>query len=81
MNIAKNLVQRKITKHIDVRHHLLRENVKKMNVLMRICNTEYQLADIFTKPLGKESFFKNGLRLGMHKTIYFSNIATRGGPN
>ena len=67
MNIAKNPVQHKETKHVDVRHHFLRDNVEKMNVLMSFCSTEDQLDDIFTKPLGKESFFKNKLRLGMVK--------------
>lgn len=67
MNMAKNPVQHKRTKQIDVRHHFLRDNVKKMNVLMRFGSTEDQLADIFTKSLGKESFLKNRLRLGMVK--------------
>ncbi|WMV49882.1 hypothetical protein MTR67_043267 [Solanum verrucosum] len=67
MNMAKNHVQHKRTKHIDVRHHFLRDNVEKNNVVMRYCKTEDQVVDIFTKALSKECFIKNRLKLGMHK--------------
>jgi len=67
MNMAKNHVQHKRTKHIDVRHHFLRDNVEKQNVVIKLCKTEDQLTDIFTKPLSKDYFIKNRLRLGMHK--------------
>lgn len=49
VNRAKNPVQHKRTKHIDVRHHFLRDNVEKINVMMKICKAKDQLADIFTK--------------------------------
>ena len=58
MNMAKKPVQYKRTKHIDVRHHFLRDNVEKQNVVMKFCKTEDQLADIFTKTLSKECFIK-----------------------
>ncbi|XP_049360823.1 secreted RxLR effector protein 161-like [Solanum verrucosum] len=51
MNMAKNPVQHKRTNHIDVRHHFLRDNIEKQNVVMSFCKTEDQLADIFTKSL------------------------------
>ena len=65
MNMAKNPVQHKCTKHIDVRHHFLRDNVEKGNIVMEFCKTENQVADIFTKALGRESFQKNRLELGL----------------
>ena len=65
MNMAKNPVQHKRTKHIDVRHHFLRDNVEKGNIVMKFCKTEDQVADIFTKALGRESFQKNRLELGL----------------
>jgi len=67
MNMAKNPVQHKRTKHIVIRHHFLRDNVEKQNVMMRFCKTEDQLADIFTKSLSKDVFIKNRMRLGMLK--------------
>ena len=65
MNMAKNPVQHKRTKHIDVRHHFLRDNVGKGNIVMEFCKTENQVANIFTKALGRDSFQKNRLELGL----------------
>ncbi|KAH0716724.1 hypothetical protein KY285_012755 [Solanum tuberosum] len=67
MNMTKNTVKHKRTKHIDMRHHFLWDNVDKGTVVMRYCKTEEQVADIFTKELSKEHFVKNRLSLGMHK--------------
>ena len=65
MNMAKKPVQHKRTKHIDVRHHFLRDNVEKGSIAMKFCKTEDQVANIFTKALGIESFQKNRLELGL----------------
>lgn len=65
MSIAKNPVHHKRTKDIDVRHHFLRDNVEKGHVEVRFCKSEDQLADIFTKALGREIFEKNRLLLGL----------------
>ncbi|KAH0758121.1 hypothetical protein KY290_021614 [Solanum tuberosum] len=64
MNMAKNLVQHKRTNHIDMRHHFLRDNVEKQNVMMKFYKTEDQLADIFTKPLSKDCLIKTGYGWG-----------------
>ena len=65
INMAKNLVQHKRTKHIDIRHHFLRDNVEKGFIIMKFCATEDQIVDIFTKALGREPFLKNLLSLGL----------------
>ena len=67
INIAKNPVQHKRTKHIDIRHHFLRDNVEKGLISMNFCTTEEQIADIFTKALAREHFERNRLELGMMK--------------
>jgi len=67
LNMAKNPVQHKRTKHIDVRHHFLRDSVEKGNICMKFCKTEDQIADIFTKALSREQFEKNRMKLGMLK--------------
>ncbi|XP_070025690.1 secreted RxLR effector protein 161-like [Nicotiana sylvestris] len=54
LNMAKNPVQHKRTKHIDVRHHFLRDNVEKGLICMKLCNTKDQIECIFTKALGRE---------------------------
>ncbi|GJX77997.1 hypothetical protein Tco_0324808 [Tanacetum coccineum] len=42
------------SKHIDIRHHFIREQVEKGVVELYFVRTEYQLADIFTKALPRE---------------------------
>nr|GEX89200.1 hypothetical protein [Tanacetum cinerariifolium] len=43
-------------KHIDIRYHFIKEQVKNRIVELYFIRTEYQLADIFTKPLPRERF-------------------------
>ncbi|XP_069149149.1 secreted RxLR effector protein 161-like [Solanum lycopersicum] len=65
VSVGKNPVHHKRTKHIDVRHHFLRDNVEKGNIVLTYCPTEEQIADIFTKALSKDQFEGNRLKLGM----------------
>ncbi|GJX16986.1 hypothetical protein Tco_0217818 [Tanacetum coccineum] len=51
-----NNVQHSREKHIDVRHHFIKEQVENGIVELYFVRTEYQLADIFTKPLPRERF-------------------------
>ncbi|GJS80291.1 retrovirus-related pol polyprotein from transposon TNT 1-94 [Tanacetum coccineum] len=60
-----NNVQHSRSKHIDIRHHFIREQVEKGVVELYFVRTEYQLADIFTKALPRERFEFILLRLGM----------------
>ncbi|GJY79320.1 hypothetical protein Tco_0485121 [Tanacetum coccineum] len=60
-----NNVQHSRSKHIDIRHHFIREQVKKGVVELYFMATDYQLADIFTKALPRERFEFLLLRLGM----------------
>ncbi|GKB92142.1 hypothetical protein Tco_0964414 [Tanacetum coccineum] len=43
-----------ISKHIDIRFHFIKEQVENGVIELYFVNTEYQLADIFTKALGQE---------------------------
>ncbi|GJX27662.1 retrovirus-related pol polyprotein from transposon TNT 1-94 [Tanacetum coccineum] len=51
-----NNVQHSRAKHIDVRYHFIKEQVKNGIVELYFVRMEYQLADIFTKPLPRERF-------------------------
>ncbi|GJY79869.1 hypothetical protein Tco_0492620 [Tanacetum coccineum] len=42
------------SKHIDIRHHFIKEQVENEVVGLYFVRTGYQLADIFTKPLARE---------------------------
>nr|GEW03415.1 copia protein [Tanacetum cinerariifolium] len=43
-----------LSKHIDIRYHFIKEHVENGVIELYFVNTEYQLADLFTKALGKE---------------------------
>ncbi|GJW15923.1 retrovirus-related pol polyprotein from transposon TNT 1-94 [Tanacetum coccineum] len=51
-----NNVQHSRAKHIDIRYHFIKEQVENGIVELYFVRTEYQLADIFTKPLPQERF-------------------------
>ena len=60
-----NNVQHSRSKHIDIRHHFIREHVEKGIVELYFVKTEFQRADIFTKALPRERFQLILPRLGM----------------
>ena len=51
INITKNPIQHSRTKHIDIRHHFIRDLVEDKVITLEHVATELQLADIFTKAL------------------------------
>nr|GEV44774.1 hypothetical protein [Tanacetum cinerariifolium] len=51
-----NNVQHSRSKHIDIRHHFIQDQVEKGVVELYFVTTDYQLADIFTKALPRERF-------------------------
>ncbi|GJY84630.1 hypothetical protein Tco_0498656 [Tanacetum coccineum] len=51
-----NNVQHSRAKHIDICYHFIKEQVENGIVELYFVRTEYQLADIFTKPLPRERF-------------------------
>nr|GEY02040.1 hypothetical protein [Tanacetum cinerariifolium] len=53
------------TKHIDVRYHFIKENVEKGIIELFFVETEYQLADLFTKALFEDRFKYLVRRLGI----------------
>nr|GEY58566.1 integrase, catalytic region, zinc finger, CCHC-type, peptidase aspartic, catalytic [Tanacetum cinerariifolium] len=53
------------SKHIDIRHHFIREQVGRGVVELYFVTTDYQLVDIFTKELPRQRFEFILSRLGM----------------
>ncbi|GKE09008.1 hypothetical protein Tco_1412559 [Tanacetum coccineum] len=68
-----NNVQHSRSKHIDIRFHFTKEQVENGVVELYFVNTEYQLADIFTKALYRERITflidKLGIRSFMPETL------------
>nr|GEU48552.1 putative ribonuclease H-like domain-containing protein [Tanacetum cinerariifolium] len=54
ITVCCNNVQHSMLKHIDIRYHFIKEHVENGVIELYFVNTEYQLADIFTKALGRE---------------------------
>ncbi|KAK6122432.1 hypothetical protein DH2020_043823 [Rehmannia glutinosa] len=65
INIAQNPVHHNRTKHIEIRHHFLRDCVSKRKIEISFVPSQDQLADIFTKPLSSETFASIRARLGI----------------
>jgi len=61
MNMAKNAIQHKYVKHIDVCYHFLKDNVEKGLIIMTLCCSEDHVVDIFTKRHGRRPFQWNQL--------------------
>nr|KAJ0191977.1 hypothetical protein LSAT_V11C800434060 [Lactuca sativa] len=55
IQITQNPVQHSKTKHIEIRHHFIRDNVEKGKVVLEHVKTSEQLADIFTKALDSQT--------------------------
>ncbi|GKC84524.1 hypothetical protein Tco_1140241 [Tanacetum coccineum] len=56
ITLCCNNVQHSKAKHINIRYHFIKEQVENGIVDLYFIRTEYQLADIFTKPLPRERF-------------------------
>ncbi|GJZ59960.1 hypothetical protein Tco_0615776 [Tanacetum coccineum] len=54
--ISNNLVLYSRTKHIDIKYHFIRDHILKWDIEFYFILTQYQLADIFTKPLDGPTF-------------------------
>nr|GEV54062.1 retrovirus-related Pol polyprotein from transposon TNT 1-94 [Tanacetum cinerariifolium] len=71
--LCYNNAQHSRSKHIDIRYHFIKEHVENGVIELYFVNTEYQLADIFTKALSREiiKFLINklGMRSFTPKTL------------
>ncbi|GJT12604.1 hypothetical protein Tco_0859646 [Tanacetum coccineum] len=63
--ISNNLVLHSITKHIDITYHFIIYHILKEDIELHFIPTQYQLADIFMKPLDEPTFKRLIIELGM----------------
>jgi hypothetical protein len=73
INLSKNLVQHSKTKHIPIKYHFLREHVQDPVVKLEYVPFKDKIADIFTKPLPRDSFDYFREKLGVLPTPH-SNV-------
>nr|GEV99109.1 retrovirus-related Pol polyprotein from transposon TNT 1-94 [Tanacetum cinerariifolium] len=62
--ISNSLILHSITKHIDIRYHFIKDHILKGDIELHFILTQYQLADIFTKPLDEPTFKRLIVELG-----------------
>nr|GEW13244.1 hypothetical protein [Tanacetum cinerariifolium] len=65
ITLCCNNVQHSRSKHIDIRHHFIREQVERGVVELYFVSTDYHLTDIFTKALPRQRFKFILSRFGM----------------
>ena len=63
--MANNGSSTKRSKHIDVRYHFCKQQIKLGIINLKYCSTNEMVADMFTKPLEKLKFNQFVPRLGM----------------
>lgn len=63
IKLVKNEVINRRSKHLDVRYHFIHEKLKEKTISIEYCQSDKQVADLLTKPLGKNKFvvFKKAL--------------------
>jgi len=64
--LSKNPILHSRAKHIEIKHHFIRDYVQKGILDIQFIDTEYQWANIFIKPLIVERFDFIKKNLNMH---------------
>ena len=63
--LSKNPVSHARAKHIDIRHHFIREAIQDKIIWVQYIPTSEMTADSLTKALGREKHEKCAVRMGM----------------
>ena len=66
-SLARNPNQHKRTKHFDVKHHFIREQLQRKTMRLIYCPSQKNIADIMTKPLSKQVFEQHREGMGMQQ--------------
>jgi hypothetical protein len=61
--MAENDIHNQKTKHIDVRYRFITHHIKEKTVSLHFVRSADNMADMFTKPLGRQAFERLNKRL------------------
>jgi len=67
--LMHNAVSSSRTKHIDISHHFIRENVSEKQIIMEHVPTGKMTADALTKPLAVSAFTTGIAAMGLYLTL------------
>ena len=56
IKLAQNPITHSRSKHIDIRHHFVRDLVDRKAIRLQYISTDQNIADILTKALGRPNF-------------------------
>jgi len=65
LDLARNAQFSQRTKHIDIRHHFIRDHLEKGDISLQYLPTDAITADILTKPLERVKFERFRSQLGV----------------
>ena len=54
--LSKNPILHSRAKHIEIKHHLIRDYIQMRILSLKFIDIDHQWADIFTKPLAEDRF-------------------------
>ena len=63
IQLAKGPSRRKVSKHIDIRHHFIRQHVANKEIKLKYVKTRENVADALTKPLPRPGFLMHRNKL------------------
>ena len=70
INLTKNPIQHSRTKHIDIKHHFIRDLVSKGVIRVEFVCSKEQIADILTKALPLDQFVSLRTKLGVSEKMF-----------
>ncbi|KAF2354098.1 hypothetical protein FHG87_015148 [Trinorchestia longiramus] len=69
IDLAKNLVHHQRSKHIDIRYHFIRAIIQDNKAVLSFVPSEENMADMFTKPVTRQSLLKFKCNRGVEETV------------
>jgi hypothetical protein len=76
--LQKNSTNKSRTKHIDIRHHFIREHVDQGRITIQYCPTAAMIADMLTKPLPNVAFRRHRSAITAEPTTTTNDSVSEG---